>query len=131
MTPAEPTLGAALEDYGDDHQAAALCWIPGDVYVTGSSKSATGYDFATISHLSADGSQQGVARYNSSGILSDTAVAIAVDNQYNVFVAGQGFSPLDYVLVKYQPTYRASYPPPIAVNDTATVNKNFNVTIRS
>jgi hypothetical protein len=84
--------------------------------VTGNSKSATGYDFATIKYLSVDGSQQGVARYNSVGQVNDSAKGIVVDSQYNVYVAGQGFSPLDYVLVKIQPVLN----PPIVSAPSAT-----------
>ncbi len=116
-------------DAGDDDTGAALALDPsGDVYVTGSSK-ISGFDFATVKYLTANGSLQGVARFNSGGSVNDTAIGIAIDSQYNVYVAGQGYSPLDYVLVKYVPTYRAAFAPPIAVNDVTNANKNFNVTI--
>ncbi len=96
-------------DYGDDDQAVALGLDPaGDVYVTGNSRtSSTGYDFATVKYRSLDGAQMAVARYNSSGNLNDSAMALVVDGQHNVYVAGQGFDPLDYVLVQYRPSYLA------------------------
>jgi uncharacterized delta-60 repeat protein len=119
-------------DDGSDDQAASLALDPaGNVYVTGKSQGGPGaqYDLATLKYLGSDGSLQGVARYINNATEHNAAIAIAVDNNYNVYLAGQAFNPLAYLLIKYVPTYLAQYPPPVAVNDAATTYKNFPVTI--
>lgn len=89
---------------GDDDANALALDANGDVYVTGQSKgSGTGYDFATVKYLGADGTQAWVTRFNSGGGVNDTAVALALDTQFNVYVAGQAFNNLDYTLIKYSP----------------------------
>ncbi len=106
-SPTGTQLWAQRYDFGDDDEATAIALDPSDdVYVTGASKaSATGYDIATVKYLGTDGTQKAVARYNSSGNVNDTGISLAVDTNYNVYVGGQGFNPLDFVLVKYTPTY--------------------------
>jgi uncharacterized delta-60 repeat protein len=96
-------LWAQRYDYGDDDDANALVLDPsGDVYVTGQSKtSSTGYDFATVKYLGADGTQAWVTRFDSGNGNKDTAIALALDTQFNVYVAGQAFDHLDYTLIKY------------------------------
>jgi hypothetical protein len=87
---------------GDDDEARAIALdANGDVYVTGESKGAgTGYDFATLKYISADGTQAWLARFNSGGANNDLAVGIAVDNRFNVYVAGQAYNNLNYTLIK-------------------------------
>jgi hypothetical protein len=104
--PAGQQLWAQLYSNGQDDQAIALGLdSAGDVYVTGKSQgSVTGYDIATVKYASGDGTQKAVMRYNSSGNVNDTPVAVVIDNQFNVYVAGQGFNPLNYILLKYQPS---------------------------
>jgi len=79
----------------------------GNIYVTGNSDggSATYSDFATIKYTPA-GSQVWVARYNGPANSSDSARAIAIDNQNNIYVTGssRGVSTeYDYATVKYEP----------------------------
>src|SRR4029077_1184315 len=85
------------DGYSDDDDANALAIdANGDVYVTGQSKgSGTGYDFATVKSLGADGPQAWASRFNSGGSVSDTAIGLAVDTQFNIYVAGQAFNNLD------------------------------------
>jgi len=98
-------LWAQRYDAGDDDDANALVLDPnGDVYVTGQSKtSSTSYDFATVKYLGADGTQAWVSRFDSGGGNKDTAIALALDSQFNIYVAGQAFDRLDYTLIKYAP----------------------------
>lgn len=76
----------------------------GNVYVTGRSiGSGSGYDFLTVKYNSA-GVQQWEARYNGPANNLDEAVALALDNQGNVLVAGSSASStngFDYCVVKY------------------------------
>jgi uncharacterized delta-60 repeat protein len=96
-------LWAQRYDAGDDDDANALALdANGDVYVTGQSKgSSTSYDFATVKYLGADGTQAWVTRFDSGNGNKDTAIALALDTQFNVYVAGQAFDHLDYTLIKY------------------------------
>jgi hypothetical protein len=88
----------------DDDANALLLDANGDVYVTGQSKgSSTGYDFATVKYLGADGTQAWVSRFNSGGGNNDSAIGLALDTQFNIYVAGQAFNNLDYTLIKYGP----------------------------
>ena len=89
---------------GDDDANALALDANGDVYVTGQSKgSGTGYDFATVKYLGGDGTQAWVARLNSTANVNDTAVALALDDQFNICVAGEAYNNVDYLLVKYSP----------------------------
>jgi uncharacterized delta-60 repeat protein len=98
-------LWAQRYDGGDDDDANALALdANGDVYVTGQSKtSSTSYDFATVKYLGADGAQAWVSRFDSGGGNKDTAIALALDTQFNIYVAGQAFDHFDYALIKYAP----------------------------
>jgi uncharacterized delta-60 repeat protein len=87
---------------GIDEAAAIVLDAAGNVYVTGRSQGATGFDYATIKYDSS-GNLLRVHRYDNSN-LADEASAIAVDASGNVYVTGRsqgsgtGF---DYATVKY------------------------------
>lgn len=87
----------------DDDNATALALdAVGDVYVTGQSKgNSTGYDFATVKYLNADGTQKWIARFNSGSGNNDAGMAVGVDRAGSVYVGGQAFNKLDYTLIKY------------------------------
>jgi uncharacterized delta-60 repeat protein len=76
----------------------------GNIYVTGESKgNNTGYDYATVKY-NANGNQVWVKRYNGPVSYQDTANAIAVDVNGNVYVTGESKgsgSCLDFATVKY------------------------------
>jgi uncharacterized delta-60 repeat protein len=86
--------------YGDDIPSAIAVDPTGNVYVTGSSLSATaGMDIVTLMYNST-GSHQWTAIYGGAG--EDLAHAIAVD-AYGVYVTGRTFngSDFDWVTIKY------------------------------
>jgi uncharacterized delta-60 repeat protein len=117
----------------DDDDANALALdANGDVYVTGQSKGAgTGYDFATVKYLGADGTQAWVSRFNSGGGVNDTAIGLALDTQFNVYVAGQAFNNLDYALIKYSPGLMA---PQIATqpqSQTVAIGQQASFTVQA
>lgn len=91
----------------DDDKASAIALDrSGNVYVTGASKRTvalqdTGFDFVTIKYNGADGALRWRAQFHSADARNDTAVAIAVDDEYSVYVAGQAYYRLDYAVVKY------------------------------
>ncbi|MCO5053281.1 MAG: SBBP repeat-containing protein [Verrucomicrobiae bacterium] len=76
----------------------------GNVFVTGRSEGAgSSDDFATIKY-SSTGTPVWTNRYNGPGNGTDTATAIAVDNQGNVFVTGYSVGVgiiSDYLTIKY------------------------------
>ncbi len=91
---------------GDEAKAIAID-DEGNVYVTGYSfGAAANFDYATIKYNS-DGVEQWVQRYNGPLNLADVAVAIAVDNEGNVYVTGYSFGAaanFDYATIKYNAT---------------------------
>jgi len=75
----------------------------GNVYVTGSSVSATNNDYATVKYNAA-GQRQWAVRYDGPLHGLDDALALAVDSAGNVFVTGYSQGPegnLDYLTIKY------------------------------
>lgn len=103
------------EDNGEDIPHAIA--VHGDyVYVTGESfgkdyflgvKVPSGRDYATVKYRISDGGQVWVKTYNGTAFLSDSANAIAVDAEENVYVTGSAtfldISLVDYVTIKYAP----------------------------
>ncbi len=90
--------------HGDDDAKWMATDNAGNIYVTGSSRSITGFDdFATVKYNS-NGVQLWDARYNGPGNNSDKALKVAVDNSGNVYVTGLSNgsgSLLDYATIKY------------------------------
>jgi hypothetical protein len=108
-----------------------------NVYITGTSTSATRhYDYATIKY-NADGEEMWVSRYSGSGAGDSEADDLAVDSSGNVYVTGNslGFgSGSDYATVKYntmgQEQWAAGYNGPGNGDDFATaiaVDRSGNV----
>jgi uncharacterized delta-60 repeat protein len=89
---------------GDDHAVAIAVDKEGQVYVTGSrSTKSTFSDFLTIKY-SSDGTQFWVTTFNGLVGRNDAAVAVAVDDQENVYVAGTSIrynSSNDFTTIKY------------------------------
>jgi predicted house-cleaning NTP pyrophosphatase (Maf/HAM1 superfamily) len=86
-----------------DGAAAIAVDSSGNVYVTGTSASQTGYDYATVKY-DASGAEQWVARYNAGSPEDNGATAIAVDSSGNVYVTGKSVrvdTGYDYTTVKY------------------------------
>jgi uncharacterized delta-60 repeat protein len=78
-----------------------------NIYMTGQSVgSGTDYDYATIKYSPDSNQPVWVARYNGPGNDWDTAVAIAVDSEDNIYVTGYSVGSgidFDYATVKYSP----------------------------
>ncbi|MCB0430645.1 MAG: gliding motility-associated C-terminal domain-containing protein [Flavobacteriales bacterium] len=91
----------------------------GTVYVTGySNNGASSADYVTLKYDNTDGKQLWKVAYNGPDNLSDQAVALAVDNTYNVYVSGYSFgtnttTKEDYATLKY-----CQYSSNISGNDT-------------
>jgi uncharacterized delta-60 repeat protein len=87
---------------GIDTGSAVAVDGSGNVYITGASEGVgTALDFATLKYNSA-GELQWVKRYHNSG--DEVAVALALDKDGNIAVAGSGDrsgSSVDYLVVKY------------------------------
>ena len=93
----------------DDYANAIAVDTGGNVYVTGASRNAAGYeDYATIKY-NTDGRRQWVRRYDGPGkfgIRNDEPTAIAVDTNGNVYVTGSSRNAAlapndDYATIKY------------------------------
>jgi hypothetical protein len=86
-----------------DTASALAVDADGSVYVTGSSTGLlSSTDYATVKY-DADGNQLWVARFNGPADAQDTASALAVDADGNVYVTGYSgisFSNFDYVTIK-------------------------------
>ncbi len=90
--------------HGDDDAQWMTSDNSGNIYVTGASRSVTGFDdFATVKYNS-NGVQQWAARYNGPGNNTDKALKVVVDNSGNVYVTGWSNgsgSLIDYATIKY------------------------------
>lgn len=93
--------------YGNDYAYGIALDSRNNVYVTGESGGVgTGQDYATLKY-DTQGNALWAARYNGPGNRDDSAQALAVDGQGNVYVTGlstgigTGFS--DYATLKYSP----------------------------
>jgi len=92
----------------DDWAKAITLDVPGNVYVTGSSKSKSGFyteDYLTIKYYP-NGDTAWVRTYNGPGDSMDRASDIAVDGFGNVYVTGESYNTganTDYVTIKYYP----------------------------
>jgi hypothetical protein len=95
----------------EDSVNAVTSDTDGNVYVTGSSRSSTDGDYATICY-DASGNQQWLARHNGSGNFADSAQAITVDGAGAVYVTGQSYGGVgtrdDFTTIKYAPPAAAS-----------------------
>jgi uncharacterized delta-60 repeat protein len=93
--------------YGSDYgRAIAVDDGSGNVYVTGMSNGAAGYDYATVKYLS-DGTEDWVERYNADGSNSDDAKDVVVDGSGNIYVTGHSKTAAtnyDYATIKYTPS---------------------------
>lgn len=86
-----------------DTPSAIAVGAGGDVYVTGQSVSATGYDYLTVKY-NASGVQQWATSYNGSGSNDEYPYALHVDASGNVYVTGQALragTGWDVLTVKY------------------------------
>lgn len=90
--------------HGEDDAQWMTMDNSGNIYVTGSSRSLTGFeDFATVKYNS-NGVQQWEARYNGTGNNTDRALKVAVDFDGNVYVTGWSNgngTQIDYATIKY------------------------------
>jgi hypothetical protein len=98
----------------DDDEAYDIAVdIYGNVYVTGYITMPNGYsDFGTIMYDSS-GTEQWVMTYNGPGDEYDDAVAIAADDQGNVWVTGNSFgngTDGDFATIKYSQTLNIGSP---------------------
>jgi len=127
----------------DDETTAVAVDASGNVFVTGYSLGGSGTyseaDYATIAYSGA-GVPLWTNRYNGPDNYRDTATAIAVDSNGNVFVTGnsinRSYSYSDYITIKYSPAgvpaWTNRYDGPINRDDQATaiaVDKGGNVLV--
>jgi hypothetical protein len=92
---------------GNDGATALALDGQGNVYVTGTSKSAdSDLDYTTIKY-SPGGQELWVMKFTGPGQFADEAAALAVDGRGNVYVTGSSVSidsGYDFATVKYTPT---------------------------
>jgi hypothetical protein len=95
---------------GEDSASAIAVDANGNVFVTGYSGGGISTDYATIAY-SSTGVPLWTNRYNGPANGGDSASAIAVDANGNVFVTGSSWNGTnrDYVTIKYS----SSVPPPV------------------
>jgi uncharacterized delta-60 repeat protein len=98
-----PVVEKGLQAY--DHEAAAIALDDAYVYVTGKIAGPNGdYSFGTIKYDRSNGNRVWSRQENGDAANPDEAVAIVVDAQSNVYVAGNSFSDSrewSYKVVKY------------------------------
>ncbi|RCK71930.1 MAG: Cell surface protein [Ignavibacteriae bacterium] len=124
------------DGYNNDSAIAIAVDRNGNVYVTGYSDSAMGYDYTTIKYNN-DGNLQWVVRYNGPCNQNDIATAMVIDQDANVYVTGYSMNcdmNYDYVTVKYDSNgieqWVACYNGPSNGDDIATaiaIDKDHNV----
>ncbi|UCE19283.1 MAG: T9SS type A sorting domain-containing protein [Gemmatimonadota bacterium] len=88
---------------GDDKASAIALDANDNVYVTGGSVGANGYDFTTMKY-DASGVQQWVSRYDGTGGGEDMASAIALDATGNIYITGwseDSGTSTDFTTIKY------------------------------
>jgi uncharacterized delta-60 repeat protein len=87
-----------------DHPAAVTVDTNGNVFMTGHSTGSDGsYDYTTIKYSGA-GAPMWTNHFTGESFMSDSAHAVAVDGDGNVFVTGESFSSgnsFDYVTIRY------------------------------
>ena len=76
---------------GDDRASGVAVSPNGDVYVTGTSYGATGYDIATVKYNSS-GIQQWVIRYDDPYHLNDAAAGCSLYTSGGIYVAGTAYN---------------------------------------
>ncbi|MFQ6103256.1 MAG: SBBP repeat-containing protein [Candidatus Glassbacteria bacterium] len=123
---------------GDDHVTAMAMDADGNICVTGNSWNGTDLDYATVKY-SSDGDELWTARHDGLGGGYDSAVAIAVDPDENVYVTGSSLGDTtskDYTTIKYDcdgnELWSVTYNGPANKNDGAkaiAIDYNGNVCI--
>ena len=91
--------------FSEDRPQALTVDGQGNIYVTGLSGQGSAYDYVTVKY-SAAGEELWVRSYNGPGNGEDTAAALGVDGQGNVYVTGEsagGGTGNDFATVKYSP----------------------------
>jgi hypothetical protein len=109
-----------------DHPSAIAVDVNDNIYVTGHSTGSAGnYDYTTIKHSGA-GVAAWTNHYNGQNFNSDSANAVAVDGNGNVFVTGESFNSstsYDYATIQYSamgvPLWTNRYNGPINGADAA------------
>jgi len=113
-----------------DYPTAIAVDTAGNVYVSGLSRNAFDYDYATIKYSPA-GQQRWVARFNGAGFDNDEASAIAVDQSGNVYVTGMSTGPgrtFDCATIKYEQGSTPSPTPTVTPSPTSTPTPSPTVT---
>ncbi|HJW28015.1 MAG TPA: SBBP repeat-containing protein, partial [Saprospiraceae bacterium] len=93
------------EGAGDDQPNDIIIGTDGYVYVTGTTWNGTSDDYITLKYTPG-GDTVWTKRYNGPGNGLDRVLAMAMDNNSNVYVTGRSYdftSSYDYATVKYKP----------------------------
>jgi uncharacterized delta-60 repeat protein len=123
---------------GNDEAHALAVDNSGNIYVTGESKGSVSTDFCTIKYSPDSNIPLWVARYNGPNNNSDSAYAIALDSNDNIYVTGQDWGNEtfhDYATIKYtsesnEPVWVARYNGPAHDDDSAVaigIDSNNNI----